>query len=281
MNYVLFNPKASGGNGREEAEKATKSVEKPVYENVIEISDMKERLGKLTENDRVYLVGGDGTLNHFANDVASFVPKCDIYYVKAGSGNDFFRDAKDDADKDGFIHLNRYLVDLPTVVVNGKSFRFLNGIGYGVDGETCRVGEIKRAKSKKPVNYTSIAIKLCLFSYKKNVASIKVDGKELDYRNVWLASTMKGRYYGGGMKVAPDQDRFNKDKSLSVVCLHKWSRLVTLIRFSSLFKGEHVKWADWCHIEHGKEVEVIFKYPCAIQIDGEVIPAVTSYKVKA
>jgi diacylglycerol kinase family enzyme len=120
-----------------------------------------------------------------------------------------------------------------------------------------------------------------LGSYRKNKATITVDGKTTTYDQVWFASTMKGRFYGGGMMVAPQQDRFNKKGTVSVVCLHKWSRLVTLMRFTSLFKGEHVKWTDWCHIVEGKQVKVTFEYPCALQIDGEVIPNVLTYTVQA
>lgn len=81
--------------------------------------------------------------------------------------------------------------------------------------------------------------------------------------------------------VAPQQDRFNQKGTVSVVCLHKRSRLVTLMRFPSLFKGEHIKWRDWCNIVEGKQVKVTYEYPCALQIDGEVIPDVLSYTVKA
>ena len=83
----------------------------------------------------------------------------------------------------------------------------MNGIGYGIDGETCRIGDIQRATSDKPVNYSNIAIKLLLGSYKLKKATVEVDGRVSKFENVWMASTMKGRFYGGGMMVAPAQDR--------------------------------------------------------------------------
>ena len=78
--------------------------------------------------DVVYLSGGDGTLNHFANDLHGYCPKNQIYYVKSGSGNDFYHDSEGDV-KDGMIHLNRYLENLPVITVNGMKRYFLNGIG--------------------------------------------------------------------------------------------------------------------------------------------------------
>ena len=91
---------------------------------------------------------------------------------------------------------------------------------------------------------------------------------------------MKGRYYGGGMKVAPAQDRRDKEKLVSSVVFRGPSRIFTLIVFSSIFKGEHIKHKKMIHIVKGKEVEVTFNRPTALQIDGETVLNVTTYKVK-
>lgn len=280
MNHILMNPKANNGCGEQEARAYGAGVPDAVYHSVLEIKDMKAFFDGLQPEDTAILSGGDGTLNHFVNNLRGYTPKNQIYYVKTGSGNDFFRDAEKDVEN-GRIHLNRYMENLPVITVGGVERVFLNGIGYGIDGETCLIGDHQREVSDKPVNYSNIAVKLLLGSYKKNKATITVDGKTAAYDEVWFASTMKGRFYGGGMMVAPQQDRFNPRGTVSVVCLHKRSRLVTLMRFTSLFKGEHVKWSDWCNIVEGKQVKVTFEYPCALQIDGEVIPNVLSYTVKA
>jgi len=280
MKHILMNPKANNGCGEQEAHTYGANIKDAEYHSVLEIKDMKAFFNSLDPKDTVILSGGDGTLNHFLNDLRGYTPKIQVYYVKTGSGNDFYRDAEKDVEN-GCIHLNRYMENLPVVTVGDVERVFVNGIGYGIDGETCLIGDHQREISDKPVNYSSIAVKLLLGSYKKNKATITVDGKTSKYSEVWFASTMKGRFYGGGMMVAPQQDRFNKNHTVSVVCLHKRSRLVTLMRFTSIFKGEHVKWSDWCHIVEGKQVKVTFEYPCALQIDGEVIPNVTSYTVKA
>jgi hypothetical protein len=53
--------------------------------------------------------------------------------------------------------VKKYVENLPTVEVNGKTYRFINGVGYGVDGYCCEVGDKLKSENKK-VNYTSIAI---------------------------------------------------------------------------------------------------------------------------
>ena len=147
---------------------------------------MEEHLTFSCEEDEVILTGGDGTLNRFANDVYGMELKVPVYYVKCGSGNDFFRDNEKYV-KDGRIDLRPFLKDLPLITVNGIQRRFLNGIGYGLDGETCKAGDEQKLHSDKPVNYTNIAIKLLLGGYELKKATVTVDGETNTYENVWLA----------------------------------------------------------------------------------------------
>lgn len=282
MKYVLMNPRANNLRGEQDAREWAKCLNEEVtFVNVLETKDMKGFVLGLNPEDEIIVAGGDGTLNHFANDVADIEIVNKVYYVKSGSGNDFYRDNKEYCNELGMIPLNRFIQNLPIIHVNGISRRFINGIGYGLDGETCRVGEeIRSSDSTKKIDYTSIAIKLLLGGYKLKHATVTVDGETCEYDHVWLASTMKGRYYGGGLMVAPNQNRFDEENRVSVVALYKKSRLGTLMRFPSLNKGEHIKKTDWVTTKVGKKVEVKFDKPCALQIDGEVVLNVTSYTVE-
>lgn len=280
MNYLLYNPLANNSKGEQDAREWAAGRD-TAYEftSLLDIKDMKEFFNGLKEDDEVILTGGDGTLNRFANDVYGCELRNPVYYVKCGSGNDFYRDNEKYAEN-GRIELRPFLRNLPLITVKGIQRRFVNGIGYGIDGETCRIGDIQRATSDKPVSYSKIAIRLLLGSYKLKKATVEVDGRTSTFENVWMASTMKGRYYGGGMMVAPDQDRFNEEGTVSVVALYKKSRLITLMRFPSLNKGEHVKKKDWVTVQTGKKVTVSFDQPCALQIDGDVIEDVLTYTVE-
>lgn len=61
---------------------------------------------------------------------------------------------------------------------------------------------------------------------------------------VWLAPTMNGRYYGGGMIPTPQQDRLAQPKQLSVMVFRSPGKLKALAVFPSIFKGEHIKHTD-------------------------------------
>ena len=280
MTYLLLNPLAINSKGEQDARQwAAENNVECEFTSLLDIKDMKAFFDGLKEDDEVILTGGDGTINRFANDVYGYEFKNPVYYVKCGSGNDFYRDNEHLA-VDGKIDIRPMMKDLPLITVKGIQRRFVNGIGYGIDGETCRIGDIQRATSDKPVSYSNIAIKLLLGSYKLKKATVDVDGKVSTFENVWMASTMKGRFYGGGMMVAPAQDRFNEDGTVSVVTLYKKNRLVTLMRFPSLNKGEHVLKKDWVTVQTGKKVTVSFDQPCALQIDGDVIEDVLTYTVE-
>ena len=280
MKYLLINKKTHNENYRE----ALLSLEKFLSDgfNEIEVSNddfnYEEFMKKLEEKDEVIICGGDGTLNYFINHIDLDNIKNNIYLYPAGTGNDFLNDLNKKDTKEPIL-INEYLKNLPTVIINDElKMKFINGVGYGIDGYCCEVADNLRDKINKPVNYSSIAIKGLLFHFKKRIANIKIDGIDYQFKNVWLVPTMKGRFYGGGMMIAPNQDRL-KDEDLSVVVYKTKSKLKALMVFPSIFKGEHIKKKKVVKIFKGKNIEVSFNIPCALQVDGETILNVKKYKV--
>ena len=281
MYYVLYNNLSANKQGLEYSRKLLGNAvpEEASLVDVTSIDNYADFWATVDlENDTVVLSGGDGTLNRFVNANAGLKLPKNLFYFASGSGNDFKKDVADGSDE--LIPLHKYIDDLPTVTVNGNTSYFVNGIGYGIDGYCCEEGDKIRATSDKPVDYTAIAIKGLLFHYKPTNAKVTVDGVTKEYKKVWIAPTMKGRYYGGGMLVTPKQDRFDPEGKVSFATLYNSSALKTLIVFPSIFKGEHVKHTKIVEIHSGHEITVEFDRPTALQIDGETVLGVTSYTVK-
>lgn len=276
MIYILYNPLASSGQGENFAKEAQQKQKTDCELHCVIDMDMRTFVSQCGADDRIILCGGDGTLNRFANDVYGLAFPCEIYFYKSGTGNDFLRDVEDKV-QDNMMYLNDYISNLPTVTVNGKTSRFVNGIGFGIDGMCCEVADQLAAKGKKP-DYTMISIKLLLHGYKCPDAVVTVDGKKHEFRKVWLASGMNGRYYGGGMKVAPEQNRLGD--SLTSCIIHGSGKLKTLIVFPGLFKGTHIDHPEMTTLLTGKEITVEFTIPTALQIDGETVLGVTSYTIR-
>ena len=286
--YVVLYNKLSGaaaGQGKIELSEAAQTLKALLEaQGEVEMVDIttaapyESFYAGLAEDVKLVLCGGDGTLNRFVNEAGSLVSTRELYYYPAGTGNDFARDIGWEA-KDGPIEISKYLVSLPTVTINGKTCKFIDGIGFGIDGYCCEVGDEQKAKSDKPVNYTSIAINGLLFKFKSKTAEVEVDGEKHTFKNVWIAPTMFGRFYGGGMNAAPEQQRLSEARTVSLVIMHGRSRLGTLMIFPSIFKGEHVKHTKQVAVFTGHHIKVRFNEPSPLQIDGETVKNVLEYCV--
>lgn len=274
---ILYNPQSDNGQGEAEVKSLSNKLESNelIFNDITKIGDIKAFINGLGADEKIIIAGGDGTLNHFLNDIDGMDVKTDVLFFATGSGNDFI--ASVGVAKGNLVPLNPFFGKLPTVTVNGKDYKFINGVGFGIDGYCCEVGDDMRATTDKSINYTSIAIKGLLFHFKPVNATVTVDGKTERFERVWLAPTMFGRFYGGGMIPTPDQKR--EDGTVSTMVYHGCGKLKALMVFPNIFKGEHVKEEKIVKIYKGHSVTVEFDKPTALQIDGETIRNVTSYSV--
>lgn len=278
--YVLFNPHAGGNRCAKEAELLQALYPYDLrFCDMTAIMDYAAFFASLSTEDEIILCGGDGTLNRFINNTDGLEIQNEILYYAVGTGNDFAHDLGRQSGGNPFP-ITEYLRNLPKVTVKRRTHRFLNGIGFGIDGYCCEVGDRLHSQSDKPVNYTAIAIKELLFHYKPTDAAVNVDGKEYHYHKVWLAPTMNGRFYGGGMMPTPMQDRRNPEHTATLMVLYGSGKLKTLTVFPSLFKGEHIRHTEMVDIHTGHDITVTFDHPTALQIDGETITNVTEYHVQ-
>lgn len=275
--YIVYNNKAGKEQNLQEIMHLKDMMQTEVEMiDVATIGSYREIVNRLEADDYLLLCGGDGTLNCFVNQTEGFDITNEILYYPNGTGNDFANDLKKEKGCEPF-RINDYLKKLPTVTVKNKTYRFINGVGFGIDGYCCEVGdEIKKTPGKK-VDYTAIAIKGLLFYFKPANAVITVDGKKHTYQKVWIAPTMHGRFYGGGIMPTPNQQRNNEEGMLSAMVFHRSGKLKTLMIFPSLFKGEHLKHTKYVEVLQGKDITVEFDKPCSLQVDGETILNVTSY----
>lgn len=277
MIYLLYNPRSNNDHNDINVILKGKSQSNVTSVNLL-TSDVHELLPKLTAEDKVLLCGGDGTISRFATNTYGFEFPCPVCVLKSGTGNDFVRDINEnETDKvEQLIDIRQYLKNLPTVEYKDIKAKFINGTGFGLDGEVCREVEEQKKRSNKKASYTAAAIKLILGGgYKMPHARVVIDGVTHEFDDVWLVSTMKGRYYGGGMMVTPDQDRSSDE--LSVLVFHGGSRVKVLSVFSTVYTGKHVKYKKLVEIFRGKSVHVEFDKPTALQMDGEVETDVLSY----
>ena len=279
MNYILYNPKSNSEHndlniipGKAELERrGARQI------SLLEVN-IREFLGTLTGEDKLYICGGDGTLHHFVNNTRGFEFPCPVYVIRSGTGNDFLNDIGQTA-PDLLFDVREHISNLPEVEIDGEKRLFINGVGMGIDGEVCDGVEKYKKKTGKKANYTAIALKLLAYKYKRPCATVTVDGVTHQFKDVWMATAMHGRFFGGGMMVSPTQNR--ETGKLSVMVMHGGSRPKVLTIFPSIFKGTHIKHTEIVEIFECDEVTVNYDIPIGFQADGEVKPQMVTYTARS
>lgn len=224
-----------------------------------------ELVKKYIEKDqyRVYSIGGDGTLNEVLNGMVG--SNSSLGVIPSGSGNDFVRNICNcEVILNDAINGQEREVDIGRM--NDKYF--INVASVGIDAE---VTYNARKFKKIPFINGGIAYILSIFAtvfkYKSSELKIKIDEQEF-YTKTLLIAIANGKYYGGGMKVAPEAQI---DDGIFEVCLVRHiSRIKILRLFPKLIKGEH-KSVKEVSFYKGRKIKISSKKEIAVNRDGEVI----------
>jgi diacylglycerol kinase (ATP) len=278
MDILLYNPLSRNGKNPKFIEKITNDLKKQghavVSYSLLEIDDVKAFASECHEDDRIIIVGGDGTINHLANRIYDLEIKQSLYMYQAGTGNDFIRSLKT---KDKVVPITAYLKELPLAEFNHKKRYFLNGAGAGLDGFVGHLVNTSKYKKNK-LNYFRHAFE-GFFKFKPISGHITIDGKTWHEKKLWFVSMMHGAYYGGGMKIAPQAHRSVSD--LHLVVVRKIPKWLLILIFPTIYFGWHVIFKSYVKIYVGQEISVSLDQPTYVQLDGDVEYPVQEFKVKA
>ena len=114
----MYNPK--GNNHQAETEIKTLDTilkgDELTYLDVLG-TDVRAFVSQLAPDESLIISGGDGTLNHFINDIDGIELKNNVYFFICGTGNDFLKSVN--SEKGKLVQLNEIIKSLPTVTVNG------------------------------------------------------------------------------------------------------------------------------------------------------------------
>lgn len=275
MTYILYNPHANGGRAAEgvASVKEALTAEAPELLDITAL-DAAAFLTGLPAEDRVVLCGGDGTIHRLVNALGGSVPDAELCLWRFGTGNDFLRDI-DPGNGQRRIRINDYIRNLPVAQFGGEKRRYLNGCSLGVDAVVCQ--KVEENLSAPHKSYATTALGCFFRNYKPIRGRVTVDGETREYDRIWMACAMHGRYQGGGMKFAPDQDRTGD--TLTSLVWHGTSALGTLLSFPFVIPGKHTHFSA-CDMRVGREITVEFEQPTVIQLDGEVVDGVSAYTIR-
>ena len=281
--HIIYNRLSRSNTGELEAHMLDEIMagESLKYWNVEDIGDYHEFFRNIPTDDKIIVAGGDGTLNRFINDTDCCNVLQDVYFFPAGSGNDFARDIGKKKHCEPF-EMRKFISNLPAVTVNGEERRFFNSVSLGLDAQVCLEADRLKSAGRKSVNYAVLAVK-CIFTKYKFCDAVVTDGdgNRREFKDVLLAITTKGRYFGGGVKISPNQDRNDPDETLTFIIAHNLPAWKALIVFASIVIGKHFSFKKNVTVIEGKEFTVEFSQPTPIQIDGETVVGQSKYHAAA
>lgn len=275
--YIFFNSADKKHNSSEYAELLDLVLESPAeFIDICDEYQPKAFKDSCIPGCDAIICGGDNTLSWFINWIYPSGSFRKISFCTCDSKSDFTADI--DAD-DILVDITDYLDSLPSVVVNCREYKFINGAGFGLEMNFYDsspvyknlIGRI-RAKAKVPK-------KEHVFNYDCIDIEAEVDGERYSFDDVWVCPVMNGRYCSDGMMIAPDQERLNDEGVLSLVVLHNTMRWRAFRIMKTLYRGRNRSGCKKINILTGSEITVKFSKPSNIQIDGNSFHKVEGYHV--
>lgn len=211
----------------------------------------------------IFILGGDGTLNHFINRYPNISIPLSVF--KGGSGNDFgwklYGDLSFEAQVSKVLASNPHAVDAGNC--NGRLF--LNGVGVGFDGE------VVRSMGRKRIIAGHLAY---LFTVIKKIFVYKERLLELEYNNIrgplrtFMISIANGSRYGGGFMVAPQA--VVDDGWFDLVVIRKINPFKRLFYLPRMTKGKHLN-LPFVRVSKVKAIIIRSEEVIPVHVDGELI----------
>lgn len=216
---------------------------------------------------RVYSIGGDGTLNEVLNGLIGYDSALAV--IPAGSGNDFFRNIEDNSDESLLLRTIQGTERLIDVCKVNERY-FLNVASAGIDAEV--VHNADRFKKLPFLNGMSAYVAgvfYTVFKYKSFNSLITINGKQYNKRTLLIA-VANGKYYGGGMKIAPKANI--NDNKFEVYHVDNASPLRIIYLFPRLIKGTHEGIKEVTYYS-ADMVTISSTKGFTLNIDGEILKA--------
>lgn len=201
--------------------------------------------------NRIVAVGGDGTLNEVLNGFfrrGSSIPReAAIAYIPNGTGADFARsvdfhggtiEEHVERTASGDIrHIDCGEVHFYDTAGEETSRLFINESSLGFSAETAAAVNraSKHLRGRLPF---LIGVTRCLSRLRNPLFRVEIDGKVVHEGATLLVAVTNGRYFGGGMKIAPLAEV--ADGLLDIIVIGAMSRLTLMRKIKSIYSGRHL-----------------------------------------
>lgn len=269
MYYLIVNPAAGNGRTLKTLSGVKDELDRLELAHEIHITQRPghatQIAGALAADGReahLVVLGGDGTFSEVANGIAG--TRAIMYFVSCGTGNDFVKVLR--LPKDPIEALRTQLSCPPRAIDAGRvnDIFFLNISGTGFDIEVLRQTKRFSARFKGLVPYL-MGLFAALGRYRPVEATITLNNKRFR-KKLTLFEVANGRYFGGGMLVAPEASPF--DGLFDIVYVEAVSRPKILALLPLFVTG---KFLSLPIVHTVRADEIIIEAPgLTLNLDGEL-----------
>ncbi|MBX3231943.1 MAG: diacylglycerol kinase family lipid kinase [Labilithrix sp.] len=268
---LVVNPRSGGGTTartfaamRGTIERALGACEVAMTEHPGHGIDLA-RQGAIAGHPLVVAVGGDGTIHEVVNglmqarssDYGTKAAETALGVIGQGTGGDFRKTLGTEHRLDRYVEAiasgKQRAIDVGKFSGGGKtSHWFVNILSAGMGGLVDRyVASAPRALGGKAA-YFGASLK-ALFNAELGHVRVTItnDGKSEEHLvRSFMIAICNGRYFGGGMKVAPMAEI--DDGVLELVALGATSKIGFALTSGSIYSGDHVNQAGTVHLRGQK-----------------------------
>ncbi|MDD4183969.1 MAG: diacylglycerol kinase family protein [Candidatus Izemoplasmatales bacterium] len=269
MFLIIHNPLSNNKKSKKTTNKMVKFFKRHKLQFILRSTLKFDNLNEYLDNnpsitDILYL-GGDGSINYLINNVDITKIKQNIHLAKSGSGNDFLRSLK---------RKGRANVTIGIAKTDAGDVKFINGCGAGFDASVCYY--VNNDTKKNKMAYFKNVFKATT-KFEPAEMDVVVDGVGKHYHDCFFTVVQNGKYFGGGMKVAPKANIDSTDFTICVI--HDLNKLLLQVLFLSIYPGFHTNLHKWVTMLEGKEIQVKSSKSRFFQTDGEVLENVNEFSI--
>lgn len=258
--HAIVNPNSSGGRTRtnwpaieSQLREALGEVETSFTESPLDAIRLTREALKAGA-ERIIAVGGDGTLNEVVNGFMEndrpINPEASLGLLVSATGGDFRRTFDLPADLAGQIdrlargQIRKIDIGRMTceTLAGDEAIRYFDNIAsFGLSGAAdLAVNGLTIAKKILPGKYAfQWGVFKALLGYRNQAVRIRVDDALDEVFNVSTAAICNGRFFGGGMMVAPDA--IPDDGLFDVVIMADLTLGEQIKDSGKIYKGEHME----------------------------------------
>lgn len=228
---------------------------------------------------RIVVAGGDGTASEVASGLleSGCADAVELAVLPMGTGSDWVRSIGVPRDLQAALRClaegRTHRVDAGRVQLQGpggapRTVHFVNVASCGLSGLVSE--RVNRSRKVVPGRVAFLLGTLAaLARYRTQPVRVELDGAPIRSGMLVLAAAAIGRYFGGGMKVAPNA--VPDDGLLDVVTVAGVSRGRVYRELHRVYRGTHLALEGVsCH--RGRRLDVLPEAePLLVEVDGEAV----------